>query len=68
MSWKIDGRHGAARVGDLRRHGFALMHDEGRQLIAFHALPDDAYGLNPAEPSPMDQFVINAGDFEPASA
>lgn len=68
MSWQMDGRTGAAKVGDSRREGFALMRDEGRQLIAFHVLPDDASTPGGSEPAPLDQFVISDGDFEPNAA
>ena len=68
MSWKMDGRHGAARFGDSRREGFALMRDQIRHLIAFHALPDEGYLPGGREPSSPDQFVISEGDFEPNAA
>lgn len=68
MSWRMDGRNGAARVGDSRREGFALMHDEGRGLIAFHVLPDEADAPAGPELSALHQFVISDGDFEPNAA
>jgi hypothetical protein len=68
MSWHMDGRNGAARLGDSRRRGFALMRDQTRHLIAFHSLPEEAHGPAGAEPSALDQFVISEGDFEPEAA
>jgi hypothetical protein len=68
MSWQMDGRHGDARQGDARRKGFALMRDQGRQLIAFHALSEEGPARGPEEPSPTDHFVINEVDFEPTAA
>jgi hypothetical protein len=68
MSWQMDGRNGAARVGDSRREGFALMRDQGRHLIAFHVLPDEGYGPAAPEQRPPPQFVISEGDFEPDAA
>lgn len=59
----MDGRNGAVTVGDSRREGFALMRDRGRHLIAFHVVPDE--DCEPAEPSPLDQFAMSEGDFEP---
>jgi hypothetical protein len=44
------------------------MHDEGRRLIAFHVLPDEADAPAGPEPSALDQFVISDGDFEPNAA
>ena len=64
----MDGRNGVATVGESRREGFALMRDQGRQLIAFHVQPDDAYVPSGAEPLPLDQFVISEGDFKPNAA
>jgi hypothetical protein len=64
MSWQMDGRHGGAKVGESQRQGFAMMRDQARHLIAFHLLPNEADGLTPAEPAPLDQFVISEGDFE----
>ena len=68
MSWKMDGRHGDAMQGDARRKGFALLRDQGRQLIVFQVLPDDPSAWCPAGPSPRDHFVIGDGDFEPTAA
>ena len=68
MSWQMDGRNGTARLGDSRREGFALMRDQARHLIAFHSLCDQAYGPAGPERSPLDQFVISEGDFEPDAA
>ena len=68
MSWQMDGRIGASTVGESRREGFALMRDDGRHLIAFHVLPNDAYTPGGPEPSPLDQFVISDDDFEPSAA
>ena len=68
MSWQMDGRNGAARFGDSRRNGFALMRDQDRHLVAFHILPDEGYRAAAPEPPPPHQFVISEGDFEPDAA
>ena len=68
MSWKIDGRHGAAKVGESRREGFALMHDRARRLIAFQAVPDEAYLPAGSEPSELREILIDEVDFEPNAA
>lgn len=68
MSWQMDGRNGAARLGDSRREGFALLRDQGRHLIAFEVVPDEGYGPAVHEPRLLHQFVISEGDFEPDAA
>ena len=68
MSWQIDGRIGAANVGDSRREGFALMRDQARRLIAFRVRSGEGCRLARSEPAPLDQFVISEGDFEPDAA
>ena len=64
----MDGRNGVATVGESRREGFALMRDQGRHLVAFHVRSNDTYASGGPEPSPLDQFVISEGDFEPDAA
>jgi hypothetical protein len=44
------------------------MRDQGRHLVGFHVLANDAYVSDGPEPSPRNEFVISDDDFEPDAA
>ena len=62
MAWKMDGRIGRAKVGGIERHGFALLRDPGRKLIAFHPAANRNLQLEML----ANEVVIDEDAFEPA--
>jgi hypothetical protein len=64
MGWVIDGRAGWARIGNNSLKGFAMMRDQAKGLIAFHANRERREDVN--SPRATDHYLISEDDFEPS--